>query len=125
MIQWILRKIVGNKNQRELRRVWPIVKQINEFEAKLQTEPEAALLERTRKWQQALKELPHDKHKAFLDEILPEAFAVVKNAARRLLGTKFLVCDQEMSWEMVHFDVQLIGGIPTPRQNCRNGHWRG
>ena len=48
-----------------------------------------------------------------LDEILPEAFAAVKNAARRLCGTPdtFNVCDQPYTWNMVHFDVQLIGGI--------------
>jgi len=46
-----------------------------------------------------------------LDQILPEAFAVVKNAARRLVGTKALVCEHELEWDMVHFDVQLIGGI--------------
>ena len=46
-----------------------------------------------------------------LDQILPEAFAVVKNAARRLCGRTVLVCDHELTWDMVHFDVQLIGGI--------------
>jgi len=49
--------------------------------------------------------------KATLDEILPEAFATVKNAARRLVGRKIIVCDHELTWDMVHFDVQLIGGI--------------
>jgi len=46
-----------------------------------------------------------------LDQILPEAFATVKNAARRLVGRKLMVCDHELTWDMVHFDVQLIGGI--------------
>ena len=52
-----------------------------------------------------------------LDEILPEAFAVVKNAARRLTERQqtFEVCDQPMTWNMVHFDVQLIGGIVLHR----------
>ncbi|MGH7938550.1 MAG: preprotein translocase subunit SecA, partial [Chthoniobacterales bacterium] len=52
-----------------------------------------------------------------LDEILPEAFAVVKNAARRLTERQhtFTVCDQPMTWNMVHFDVQLIGGIVLHR----------
>ena len=52
-----------------------------------------------------------------LDEILPEAFAVVKNAARRLKERKqsFTVCDQPMTWDMVHFDVQLLGGIVLHR----------
>ena len=43
--------------------------------------------------------------------MLPEAFAAVKNAARRLVGQTVTVCDHEIIWDMVHFDVQLIGGI--------------
>jgi preprotein translocase subunit SecA len=46
-----------------------------------------------------------------LDELLPEAFATVREAARRLLGTTLVVTGHEMKWEMVHYDVQLIGGI--------------
>src|SRR5207248_349937 len=46
-----------------------------------------------------------------LDEILPEAFATVRGAARRLLGTKLMVTGQEMEWNMVPYDVQLMGGI--------------
>ncbi|MBM4142027.1 MAG: preprotein translocase subunit SecA [Lentisphaerae bacterium] len=46
-----------------------------------------------------------------LDPVLPEAFAVVKNACRRLEGTRFEVCGHEMTWNMVPFDVQLVGGI--------------
>ncbi len=46
-----------------------------------------------------------------LDEILPEAFATVREAARRLLGSTVKVTGQEMQWNMVHYDVQLMGGI--------------
>ncbi|MDF1738258.1 MAG: preprotein translocase subunit SecA [Verrucomicrobiales bacterium] len=52
---------------------------------------------------------------AYLEEILPEAFAVVKNAARRLCGTEWIVNDHPVKWQMVHFDVQLIGGIGLHR----------
>lgn len=45
-----------------------------------------------------------------LDELIPQAFAVVKEAARRLNGHRYLVAGQESVWEMVHYDVQLIGG---------------
>ena len=47
----------------------------------------------------------------FLDEKLIEVFAIVKDAARRLLDTKFTVMGQESVWDMVHYDVQLIGGV--------------
>ena len=46
-----------------------------------------------------------------LDELLPEAFATVREATRRLLGTKVMVTGQEMEWNMVPYDVQLMGGI--------------
>jgi preprotein translocase subunit SecA len=46
-----------------------------------------------------------------LDEILPEAFATVREAARRLLGTTVSVTGRDLTWDMVHYDVQLIGGI--------------
>ncbi len=46
-----------------------------------------------------------------LDEILPEAFATVREAARRLTGTTVAVTGNELTWDMVHYDVQLIGGI--------------
>ena len=46
-----------------------------------------------------------------LDEILPEAFATVREASRRLLGTKVMVTGHEIEWNMVPYDVQLIGGI--------------
>ena len=46
-----------------------------------------------------------------LDEILPEAFATVREAARRLLGSAVSVTGQELRWDMVHYDVQLMGGI--------------
>src|SRR3569832_892207 len=46
-----------------------------------------------------------------LDEILPEAFATVREAARRLVGTKVMVTNQELEWNMAHYDVQLMGGI--------------
>jgi preprotein translocase subunit SecA len=51
----------------------------------------------------------------YLEKILPEAYAVVKNAARRLCGTEIVVNGQAMVWDMVHFDVQLIGGTALHR----------
>ncbi len=51
----------------------------------------------------------------YLEKILPEAYAVVKNAARRLSGSEIMVNERAMKWDMVHFDVQLIGGIAIHR----------
>ena len=179
MIKWILQKIVGSKNQREVRRIRPTVARINEIEEALQREPEEKLREMTRMWQSHLaryhaleappkpavermsseelaataqnleariaplrsefSQLPNSveanaasieaakaafhevsenfpKARAkYLEQILPEAYAVVKNAARRMCGTTITVNDHPILWEMVHFDVQLIGGIALHR----------
>jgi preprotein translocase subunit SecA len=111
MLHWILRKIVGSKNQRELKKLWPIVQQINRLEEELQQQPESVLQAKTAQWKKELAEIEdYSAVQAYLNKILPEAYAVVKNAARRLSGRPLTVCDQPMTWEMVHFDVQLIGG---------------
>ncbi|MGI9089734.1 MAG: preprotein translocase subunit SecA, partial [Gemmatimonadaceae bacterium] len=52
---------------------------------------------------------------ATLEEILPEAFATVREAARRLVGTAVMVTGHETEWNMVHYDVQLVGGIQLHR----------
>ena len=50
-----------------------------------------------------------------LDELLPEAFATVREACRRLIGTSVMVTGHELTWDMVPYDVQLIGGIVLHR----------
>jgi preprotein translocase subunit SecA len=116
MLNWILKKIIGSKNQREVRRMMPLVHQINALEQQFQSLPEEALREKTAAWKAELSTIvDSEKLAERLEEILPEAFAVVKNAARRLCGRVFLVCDQELTWNMVHFDVQLVGGIVLHR----------
>ena len=116
MLNWILKKIIGSKNQREIRRMMPMVAQINELEQQFQSLPEEALREKTAAWKAELSTITDSEKLAErLEEILPEAFAAVKNAARRLCGRVFLVCDQELAWNMVHFDVQLVGGIVLHR----------
>ena len=112
MVNWILKKIVGSKNQREIKRLRKIVAQINEIEARLTSLSDDALREKTACWKNELAKISDlNEQQAYLDRILPEAFAVVKNAARRLCGKEVLVCDQPIVWNMVHFDVQLIGGM--------------
>ena len=96
----------------------PIVRQINELEQQFQSFSDDELRGMTAAWKEDLAKLPTlEEQWKRLDEILPEAFALVKNAARRLTerGHTFTVCDQLMKWEMVHFDVQLIGGIVLHR----------
>src|SRR6184192_2086910 len=114
MVAWILKKILGSKNQRELKRLMPIVRRANEFDEQFKNLSDDELRAKTASWKEEIsKILDQQEQWKKLDEILPEAFAVVKNAARRLKdrGQTFTVCDQPMVWDMVHFDVQLLGGI--------------
>ena len=116
MINWLLKKILGSKNQREIRRMQPIIRRCNEIEQELQLLPDEALREKTAIWKEKLTSIESpDRLASELESILPEAFAVVKNAARRLCGRSFSVCDQPITWNMIHFDVQLIGGIVLHR----------
>ena len=101
----ILKLFAGSHNRKFLRQCAPLVKRINALEVEYQTLTEEQLKAKTGE----LKARVARGEK--LDDLLPEAFAVVKNAARRLCGTKAIVCDHELAWEMVHFDAQLIGGI--------------
>ena len=178
MIKWILNKIVGSKNQRELRRLRPVVKRILDKEKEWEREDVDFLRKKTREWQaylhrfkpldmpprgiimaadaealqgyagrlnerfDALRDLfpklPHveaspegieegkkafvdiepkfDKLRAkYLETILPEAFATVKLGARHLCGKTIDVCGTATEWNMVHFDVQLLGGVALHR----------
>src|SRR5881296_21529 len=118
MVSWILKKILGSKNQRELRRLAPIVRRINEFDEQFKSLSDDDLRAKTVAWKEEVSKIPGlEEQWKKLDEILPEAFAVVKNAARRLKERQhsFTVCDQPMVWDMVHFDVQLLGGIVLHR----------
>ncbi len=118
MVGWILKKIIGSKNQREVKRLTPKVRLINEFEEKFQSLSDEQVRGMTLAWQAELAKLPTAQEQwARLDELLPEAFALVKNAARRMTERKesFTVCDYPMVWNMVHFDVQLVGGMVLHR----------
>ena len=118
MFNWILKTIVGSKNQRELRRIQPLIDQVNVIEQTLGELSDDDLRGKTATWKEELSRITDSSAlEARLQEILPEAFAVVKQGARRLSDRKhtFAVCDQPTTWEMVHFDVQLIGGVVLHR----------
>jgi preprotein translocase subunit SecA len=118
MVGWILKKIIGSRNQRELKRLTPTVRRINELDEQFKNLSDDALRAKTAGWKEELSKISDPEAQwNRLNEILPEAFAVVKNAARRLTDRKetFTVCDQPMTWNMVHFDVQLVGGMVLHR----------
>src|SRR5262245_26441824 len=107
LFKWLF----GTKNDRELRKIHPLVAQINGFETEFQKLSDDALRQKTTGWKEELAKIEDRAELARrLDEILPEAFAVVKNACRRLCGQEIIVRGHPLKWEMVPFDVQLIGG---------------
>jgi preprotein translocase subunit SecA len=118
MVAWVFKKILGSQNQREIKRLMPTVRRINELEEQFRSLSDDELRGKTAQWQAELAAIEDaDARWKRLDDILPEAFAVVKNGARRLTERQesFTVCDQPMTWAMVHFDVQLIGGMVLHR----------
>ncbi len=109
MISYIVKKIVGSQNDREIRRLQKYVALVNDCEEELVSLPTTELVERSHRLRRELSERvrpyaegDEDDYYKALDEVLwelmPEAFALVREASRRTLG-------------MRHFDVQLIGGI--------------
>ena len=101
----ILKLFAGSHNRKFLRDCAPVVRRINAIEEEYRRLSDDALRAKTAEFRAR-----HAKGES-LDALLPEAFAAVKNAARRLCGSRKVVCEHEQVWEMVHFDVQLIGGM--------------
>src|SRR5438876_5765993 len=111
MIGFIVKKFIGSKNEREVKKLRPMVAKINAFEAELQKDSDDALRQKTAAWKEELSKIEDKEELARrVNEILPEAFAVVKNACRRLWGVEITVREHPIKWEMIPFDVQLIGG---------------
>ncbi len=105
MLSFLFKRFAGRHYKKYLDKCRPIVARINEIEQSYQTLSDDQLRAKTDEFRARLK------NGETLDQILPEAFAAVKNAARRLQGRKITVCEHELIWDMVHFDVQLIGGL--------------
>ncbi len=105
MISWLFKKFSGRHYRKFLEAARPVVARINEIELTYQSLSDDELRAKTDEFRARLKA------GETLDAILPEAFATVKNAARRLCGRTLNVCDHELTWNMIHFDVQLIGGM--------------
>ncbi len=110
MLTRLLTAVFGSKQERDIKRLRPMVDRINEIYATLRGLPDERLLIQTEEWRRYLAENP-DREAQILDEIMPEAFAFVKEACRRLVGKSWEVTDVPITWDMVPFDVQLMGAI--------------
>jgi preprotein translocase subunit SecA len=98
-------RLFGTKHERDSKRLLPLVAEINQFFNEFQKLSEADLQAKTVEFRKRLAE------GETLDDIATEAFAVVKEACRRHVGQVWNVVDQPTEWNMVHFDVQLMGGL--------------
>ena len=147
-IKSFVKKLIGSQHEREVRKLQPLIDEINEtaeeFSAlsddELQgktAEFRAYIAERTDPIQEQIDELRGEKARSVdlgeretltgriqeledalntelagaLDDLLPEAFAAVKDTCRRLVGREFVVMGQKLVWDMIPYDVQLVGGI--------------
>ncbi len=96
MIGSILTKVFGSKNERVLKDIQPLVNQINELESQIEHLDDSALAAKTAEFRQRV-----EKGES-LEDLLPETFAVIREASKRVLGER-------------HFDVQLLGGVVLHR----------
>jgi len=104
-IKSLLASLKGRNHRKYLKKCAPVVEQINRIEKEYQSLSDEELQAKTKEF------MERNQKGESLEELLPEAFATVKNAARRLCGQSISVCDHPIPWEMVHYDVQLIGGM--------------
>ena len=128
----IVTSVFGKKSDKDLKAIEPIVQQINEHYKKLSELSDDELKNKFNLIKNNLQSLIDENknkflaekfndddideklfnlEKQYLDNHLVEVFAIVKDVSRRLVGTKYKVMGQSLEWDMVHYDVQLIGGI--------------
>ena len=105
MIVNIFTKIFGTKHSRDIKKIMPLVYQTNDFFEKFNSLSDEQLQAKTEEFKQRIND------GETVDDILPEAFATVKQACKRLVGKTWKVVGRDITWDMVPYDVQLIGGI--------------
>ncbi|RKY67932.1 MAG: preprotein translocase subunit SecA [Candidatus Latescibacterota bacterium] len=105
MFAKVAAKLFGTKHEREIKKLQPIVEEINRIYEDYHKLSDEELQAKTPEFKQRLAE------GETLDDILPEAYAAVKETCRRLVGRSWKVCGIEITWDMIPFDVQLIGAI--------------
>ena len=111
IIDRIFKAIFGDRNTRRLKKMQPLLERINALYAEYQSLSDDELRAKTAEFKERLKK------GETTDDILCEAYAVVKDACRRLVGTKVQVTGHELTWDMIPFDVQILGGIALHQRN--------
>ena len=134
----ILTKFFGRKSDKDLKKILPIVDEINlhfdslnqlsdeeiknrfleikhQLQEKISVEKEMLISQKTSP--DEIDEILYKVEKEFIDDSMVEIFAIVKDVSRRLCGTEYIVMGQKVKWEMIHYDVQLVGGIVLHQGN--------
>ncbi len=148
MLSGLLKKIFGDKNEKALKELWPIVHQINEKYEQIKDLSDDELRAKTQEFKEIINErtkelrekiaglnaqlqqdeLPenveeirdeieelekelNEQYEEVLNELLPEAFAVVKATCKALIGKTWEAGGHKITWDMIPYDVQLLGGI--------------
>jgi preprotein translocase subunit SecA len=143
----LIKAIFGDKQTKDLKKLWPLVDEINEEYEKIKNLTDDELKAKTPEFKERIQNYTaelrqkidetraqlqsndeidlhsiygeleileaelDDKYEEILDEILPEAFAVIKLTCQKLVGKSWTVAGNKITWDMVPYDVQLIGGI--------------
>ncbi len=132
MLQKTLKKIFGSRSDREISRLVPVINEINQTAKDLQEKSDEELKARTKEMieeisssrnqletelqgkdtdPEVIKKSVYELEQKILDSMMVEAFAIVKDTCRRLCGSSWTVAGHETTWEMIPYDVQLIGAI--------------
>ncbi len=143
----IVKKIFGDKHEKSLKLLWPVVEEINQEYEKLKQLSDDELRAKTQEFKNKINEFTaetrkqidelksklqsdedfdrgtaydeldglndklDEEYEEILSQILPEAFAVVKSTCERLVGKSWTVVGNKITWDMIPYDVQLIGGV--------------
>ena len=131
-MQTILKKVFGSKSGREIKTLLPIVDEINQITETLTSKSEVELVSRAQEirkeiisvresaeqelqeknlTEKELKKLLQKTEQSTLDEYMPEAFAIVKETCRHLMGHSWKMTGQTTEWNMIPYDVQIAGAI--------------
>lgn len=105
MLNWILSAFVGDYNTKQLKKIEPLIVQINDWYGRFDDLSDDEIKEKTQEFKNRLT------NGETVDDLLPEAFAVVKQACKRMVGMPIEVKEKKLTWDMVPYDVQLVGGI--------------
>lgn len=101
----IFKKIFGTQQSRLLKKYWKLIPQVNSWEERFQSLSDDQLRHKTVEFKERLAKGES------LESLLPEAFGAVKNVCRRMCGTDVHVSGYEQKWDMIPYDVQIVGAI--------------